>query len=109
MGIDGIRVEHLKVLLFYDFPPNLEQYCCRVSLLAQGGDGCISFSLLTHQSSHLAGALLSMLESIKARVDPQLRELAKCPAPQVAAARRGKKRRRQRSSAFAASTGSAVE
>merc|ERR1712113_1239714 len=60
--IDGIRVEHLKLLLFYDFPPSLEQYCGGFSLLAQGGDDCTSFSLLTRQSSHLAGALLSMLE-----------------------------------------------
>jgi len=72
----GLHIKHLKYVINYDFPSNLEQYCHRIGRTGRDGERGEAFSFFTRNLSSLAGSLASLLERCGARVDPNLKALA---------------------------------
>lgn len=71
----GLHIKHLKYVINYDFPSNLEQYCHRIGRTGRNGEAGTAFSFFTRNLAPLAKDLISLLERSGAKVDPNLLEL----------------------------------
>lgn len=72
----GLHVKHLRYVINYDFPGNLEQYCHRIGRTGRDSESGTAFSFFTRNLHPMAKDLTSLLERSGAAVDPNLRALA---------------------------------
>lgn len=80
----GLHVKHLRYVINYDFPSNLEQYCHRIGRTGRDGESGTALSFFTRNLAPLSRDLVLLLERSGQKVDPQLRSLAEgkqSPAP----------------------------
>eukprot|EP00913_Durusdinium_trenchii_P025243 g23698.t1 len=47
----GLHVKHLRYVVNYDFPSNLEQYCHRIGRTGRDGESGTAFSFFTRRRS----------------------------------------------------------
>lgn len=90
--------EHLRHLIYYDFPSDVNHYCNRISRLLQqnrnDGDVDIGFvhSFFTRRPFSVVQDMLSLLEKSKSVMDPALKALLDTtPAPTKRVKRRDKR------------------
>ncbi|CAE7205145.1 ddx17, partial [Symbiodinium pilosum] len=80
----GLHVKHLRYVINYDFPPNLEQYCHRIGRTGRDGESGTAFSFFTRNLSPLSRDLITLLERSGQKVDQHLRALAEGKAAPTA-------------------------
>merc|ERR1712151_1422993 len=71
----GLHIKHLKYVINYDFPSNLEQYCHRIGRTGRDGEHGTAYSFFTRNLAPLAKDLIMLLEQSGANADPNLRAL----------------------------------
>ena len=71
----GVHVKHLRYVVNFDFPSNLEQYCHRIGRTGRDGEQGTAFSFFTRNLAPLARDLVKLLEGNDQKVDPNLRSL----------------------------------
>ncbi|CAE7191968.1 DBP2, partial [Symbiodinium natans] len=72
----GLHVKHLRYVINYDFPPNLEQYCHRIGRTGRDGESGTAMSFFTRNMAPLSRDLVLLLERSGQKVDQHLRALA---------------------------------
>jgi len=72
----GLHVKHLRYVVNFDFPSNLEQYCHRIGRTGRDGESGTAYSFFTRNLAALSKDLVQLLEKGSAKVDPNLRALA---------------------------------
>eukprot|EP00435_Cladocopium_sp_Y103_P013276 s3143_g3.t1 len=72
----GLHVKHLRYVVNYDFPSNLEQYCHRIGRTGRDGEAGTAYSFFTRNLAPLSRDLVQLLERSDQEVDPNLRALA---------------------------------
>lgn len=72
----GLHVKHLRYVVNYDFPSNLEQYCHRIGRTGRDGEAGTAYSFFTRNLAPLSRDLIQLLERSDQEVDPNLRALA---------------------------------
>jgi len=72
----GLKSEHLRCMVNYDFPRGLAQYGDRIRRVFREGAEGSAHSFFTKESAPRAAGLVSLLDSAMAPVEPALRELA---------------------------------
>ncbi|CAK9035490.1 unnamed protein product, partial [Durusdinium trenchii] len=58
----GLHVKHLRYVVNYDFPSNLEQYCHRIGRTGRDGESGTAFSFFTRNLAPLSRDLVELLE-----------------------------------------------
>ena len=72
----GLDFPAVKLVINYDFPTNLDQYCHRVGRTGRLGAEGTSYSLITRNMAPMVGDLIDLLKSCDQPVEPNLDELA---------------------------------
>lgn len=71
----GLHINHVRFVINYDFPGNLEQYIHRCGRAGRSGQQAIVFSFFTRNLAALAPGMIAILEATHQQVDPNLRSL----------------------------------
>jgi ATP-dependent RNA helicase DDX5/DBP2 len=80
----GLHIKNLPIVVSYDFPTNLQQYCHRIGRTGRDINHSknieyLAYSFFTRNLRPLAKDLVDLLEKSKQIVDPNLLELTKDP------------------------------
>jgi ATP-dependent RNA helicase DDX5/DBP2 len=71
----GIHVNHVRFVIHYDFPGNLESYIHRCGRAGRSGEPAKVYGFFTRNLQPMAADLVKLLEANHAKVDPNLLEL----------------------------------
>ena len=92
----GIHVKHIRFVIQYDFPSNLNQYIHRCGRAGRSGDAAKCYSFFTRNLQPMAGDLIKLLHGNNAWIDPNLKALAPGVAEQLLGEGKSSNRKRRR-------------
>jgi len=73
----GLDVDDIKLVVNYDFPPQMEDYVHRIGRTGRAGNKGTAISFFTPQDSKKAAELIKILSEAKQELPPELEKMAR--------------------------------